>query len=505
MASFISASAFSTLAGMVSLVFGFLSSVIVARLLGAEGTGTVAFGLWVAMTASTVANLGVPAILTRYMPTYDCPGNPGGGLARAVLKRFAVPFALTTLALIGYVAWTMQNGAVSEYSPGVWAMIIFLFIAYGLAAVAEAAARGLNRFDETTRLAFYGCLIQVPLIIVGAYFFGIVGALAGYVVRHVPQAFRLLHYIRKRPEPGTYVQDKMRAHGRNDWFSDVVGLLVWGRIEILFIGLYFSTTEIGYYAAGLTLAGLVVQLPTQMVAALTPHIGRHHDNRDVARINQTYQRVMRWLTILIVPVCFGGAAIMPVLLPLLFGNEFTPAVAMAAVVVASAFTTALSLVPALTIGARERSDFYLYSTPVVAALSICALALAVPHSGGLGAAWVRFAIHGIWLTWLVAFCWLRLDIRLNLLELAKIGLSGLLCAASAFAVLQSVYGMTGLVLAVTAGALAYFAALRLFHCIPKEDVQALADNLPSVLPNRLARFGTSFLMLLVPGRGARQA
>ena len=214
---------------------------------------------------------------------------------------------------------------------------------------------------------------------------------------------------------------------------------------------------------------------------------------------------MRWLTILIVPVCFGGAAIMPVLLPLLFGSEFTPAIAMAAVVVASAFTTALSLVPALTIGARERSDFYLYSTPVVAALSICALALAVPHSGGLGAAWVRFAIHGIWLTWLVAFCWLRLDIRLNLLELAKIGLSGLLCAASAFAVLQSVYGMTGLVLAVAAGALAYFAALRLFHCIPKEDVQALADNLPSVLPNRLARFGTSFLMLLVPGRGARQA
>lgn len=497
MASFISASALSTLAGIVSLTFGFFCSIAVARLLGAEGSGTIAFSLWLATTTTLVANFGVPHILNRYMAGFDRPGNPGGGLTRLLIPNFAIPVSLTTIGFAGYGVWLQASGSEYTYSPDTWLMIAVLFLVFSIASVAEAAARGLNRFDETGRLVFIGCLFQLPLVLLGGYFFGVPGALAGYVARYIPQALKIFKYIRQRPDPGVEVEPRMRAHGRNEWFSDGMGLLIWGRIEILFLGLYFSTTDIGYYAAGLTLASLVVQLPAQMVAALTPHMGKHHDNNDLARINTTYQRVLRWITLLMMPVCFGGAAVIPELLPLLFGSEFAPAIPMAIIIVASALATALSLVPSLTVSAREHSSFFLYSTPILAVVSVAALAIVVPNWGGVGAAWTRAAIHSIWLGWLLWYCWHRLSVRFDLADMAKLLLSGAACALAAHLTLAAYPGFVGLCLAILAGAVAYLVSLRVLKCVPLGDVLALDGNLPEIIPERLRDASISALLLLV--------
>lgn len=504
MASFITASAFSTLAGLVSLSFGFLCSIAIARLLGPDGSGAIAFSLWLTTTMTLVAGLGISHILNRYMPRYDRPGNPGGGLTRVLFPYFAIPVALTTLGFAGYGYVFQNSGGAFTYTPETWMMIALFFAVFSLASIAEASARGLNRFDETGRLVFIGCLLQLPCVLIGAYFFGVPGALAGYVARYIPQLVKLSKYIKTPAAEGVVVQPKMRAHARNEWFSDIMGLMIWGRIEILFLGLYFSTTEIGYYAAGLTLSNLVVQLPTQMVAALTPHMGRHHDNDDVQQINLTYQRVLRWITLMMMPICFGGAAVIPVMLPLLFGPEFTAAIPMAIIIVASALSTALSMVPSLTISARERSSFFLYSTPTLAILSVGILALVVPSLGGEGAAWVRAGIHTIWLLWLVLFCWFKLDVKFDVWEMTRLLSAGIACTAAAHFTLSYQPSIWGLGLAIASGAVAYLISLRLLKCIPAEDISAIEANLPKVIPAHLQNIAIKSLYLLAPAEKRSQ-
>lgn len=498
MATFISSSAFSTVAGIASLASGFAGSVIVARLLGPQGSGEVTFALFIAMTASTLAGLGLPNVLLRYIPTYDRPGHPGGGLARVLLPYFLIPTFITAAVLVAYALWLQVPGHATEHAPSTWAMTSLVFLSYAIASLSEGAARGLNRFAETTRLTFIGCLIQVPVIAVGGYFFGVAGALAGHAGRHLPQAVGLWRYVARKPDPGIVVTPRMKAIGRDSWFSAAVGMLVWTRAEFFFLGLYFGASEIGHYAAGLTLAGLVVQLPTQMLAGLTPHIGRHHDSGDRDRIRLTYHRTMRWLSLFILPICFGGAAIMGELLPLLFGSDFREAVPMAQVLVAFAFITAFSTVPSIIIGACERSGVFIYALPVTAAISMLTFALVIPEGGGLGSAWARTAVHGLWLTWLVAYCWARLSIRLNVADLLLIALAALACAAVAYGILQEIQGLGGLLLAVTCGALVYAVALRLLRVVPHNDVVALATNLPSRLPPQLSDLAYRLLLLVVP-------
>lgn len=486
MGTFISSSAFSTIAGMMSLLSGFAGSIIVARLLGPEGAGEVAFALFVAMTGSTLVGIGVPNLLLRYMQTYDRPENPGGGLARMLLPVFLVPTVLGMAAIAIYALWLHMSGAPTDHAPSTWVMTSLILGVYTLAAVTDAASRGLGRFAESTRYIFVGCLLQVPLIALGGYAWGVAGALIGHVARHLPQAFRLRQYVFRRPDPEVSVTPKMKAIGRNSWLSSIIGMVIWTRIELFFLGLYFGASEIGHYAAGLTLAGLVVQLPSQMLGGLTPHLGRHHDNGDIERMRRTCHRIMRWLAMLILPICLGGAAVMGELLPLLFGPEFTEAVPMARVLVGFAFLTAFSTVPSIAIAARERSDFFLIASPVTAVLSLAVFALVVPEGGGLGAAWARTFVHGVWLVWLFAFCWRRLSIPLNVGDMLRVTLAAGLCAAVAYAVLLKIGGLGGLILAITAGALVYALALRVLRVIPREDVEALIGNLPARVPKRAA-------------------
>src|SRR5579871_295806 len=56
-------SAFGTLAGLAGAFGSFFSSIILARILGVEGSGTVAFALWLATLVATIADLGVNASL----------------------------------------------------------------------------------------------------------------------------------------------------------------------------------------------------------------------------------------------------------------------------------------------------------------------------------------------------------------------------------------------------------------------------------------------------------
>ena len=118
MASLLTASLISTMAGVGSLVFGFASSVVTARLLGAHGTGVVAFAIWFGTTASTVAGLGIQNILLRYMGAPSDGDENNGGLARALLWPFTIATLAATTGMLIWAAYQWQLG--DQEMTAVW-------------------------------------------------------------------------------------------------------------------------------------------------------------------------------------------------------------------------------------------------------------------------------------------------------------------------------------------------------------------------------------------------
>ena len=56
----------NTVAGLLSLLAGLASSIVVARLLGVEGAGAVAYALWIMTAATLASDLGIPQALLRF-------------------------------------------------------------------------------------------------------------------------------------------------------------------------------------------------------------------------------------------------------------------------------------------------------------------------------------------------------------------------------------------------------------------------------------------------------
>lgn len=493
--SFLGATLASGLAGLSSLVFGFVSSVIVARILGADENGLVAYAVWLATTLAVVADLGIPHTLLRYM---DGAREDEGG-PRALAGRLLKPYlGSIAVIMVAFVAWgLLAHGRERPDAAMVWAMSAALLLFFALTAFSIGASRGSHAFGESARDTLVGCLLQVPLVFLGALWFGVPGALAGYVVRYVPQGLRLIRYVDLR-RPATPLAPAVRTFARNTWLSNLAGLLVWTRLEFLFIAYWFSAHELGYYAVAMSLASLAVQLPSQLSAALVPFFGRHHDQHDQAALDRLYKRMTQAMAMLILPICLGGAAVAPQMIPLLFGEEFLPAVPTAEVLIGFAALTALATVPTSLISSRERSDVLVWATPLIAIVMIGLLSIAVPWGGGLGAALARSAAHGLWLVALCVFIRRSFGIGLPLGALARILAAAILCALTARVIVDAVPGLLGLAAGVAAGAVIYAAALRTLRVIPPEDMVLLEAALRQVLPGGLQTVSLRLLALIGP-------
>lgn len=473
MASLLKASVISVAATVISLVAGFGANVAAARLLGPGGSGTIAYALWIATSAAAAADLGLPQTLLRH-------GSDAGwrGIARSALRLFTLSTITVGAILLGYALLAPGLEAAARWT---WALTAALFLAYAFAAFSTAVARSRNRFGETAATTLVGGLLQVPLVLLGGWFWGPAGALIGHVVRYLPQALRLPGHLRG-PVERVPLTREMRAYGRNMWLSDLIEILVLSRIEYLFFGQLFTSTQVGLFAAGLALAGLVEQLSLQLSPALIVGFADPATRADRAALDRDYARVTRVVLLAILPICMGGAAIMPALMPLLFGPAFVPAIPAATLLLGTVWLAALCVIPWGLIAAAGRSDLLLRVQIVSGLLNILLLAIAIPAAGLIGAATARTAIHLITLALLIVGAARLTGVRFPWSVTARALIAGLACAGAALVPVMLMEGLPALLIACPLGALTYALAIRLLRLVDREDARAASNMIAARLP-----------------------
>lgn len=485
MYSLLKSSMINTLSGGVSLAAGFGSTILIARLLGAEGTGLTAFALWLVFSGYAVADRGIPAVIMRYLARSGPAPSPAGNLTRQLYGRFIWPVLLGTAAFGVYALFPVPTA--SDAPPVFWILTAGIFFIYCHAQLASSAAFANGDYLSPARRAAVGCLLQLPAVAAGAYFFGAAGAMAGYLVRHLPQALAAPRLLTAQPSGSPLVSEKMLKYGRSSWLSSALVVLVRTRVEFIFIGWFFSLTEVGYFAAGIAFTSLVMQLAMSMTAGMTPKFGHLKDTGEANHLQLVYQRVLRWMAFLLLPVSLGGAAIMQEVVPLVLGADFQAAVPTATVLMLLVFPSGLVLVPIMIMQANEKPHQILLLNAISAAVLITLNLVLTPHFGSIGAAWIKGALALSGLAAVLWFCQVKLGYACGLEGLLKLGLSSGLSAISAWWVLSLLAGIPGLVLAILLAALVYPSAIRLTGAMPKDDLEPLRKSLAAALPAPLAR------------------
>lgn len=495
-------SAFSTITGICTALASFLSTVIVARVLGTEGTGIVIYTLWIVTMAVTFADFGTHATLSRYLPELTSRGDTSGAaqLAAYLFRPYLgatllVAGAFALMAILGQ-SQNPLTAANWEKDPLVWLVMGVLFLLQAMANFAMGYLRGMQRFGMTALLTASSLILQLAAVAVGSVLFGFLGALGGYCAASLAPALVSATVARRGAGVDAALRRRVLRFALFAWAGALTLAFVWSRAEVFFLERSWGSESVALFSVGLTFANLAAQGPMLLTGGLLPYFSEGVGRRATGQVHDAFATGTRIIAFLLFPICFGTAAIIPVLLPLVYGPAFASAVPAACIVVAAAAFGGAGAVGSHLIYANERSDFIFFSGAVGTALSIAAGLLVVPQYGVLGAAWARAGIH----VFMVAYgCWFiakRLGCPIPYLALGRLMLAAITCALVAHLCVEiSPNAFVGLPLAITAATFVYIAAVRALGALPMTDIARL-QSLTRKLPGRLGWPMGRFLNIL---------
>lgn len=492
-------SAFGTVAGLLTALSSVVASVIIAHALGVAATGIVAFAMWIAMVAAAIVDLGVQSSLARYLPELIASGRQDAAqwLTAMLWRWLAGP---CFVALAGFVAWSLwrwRSGALPPAEAAMWSLVGLACVLQALTGFTFGELRGMQRFDRLAALTVVSLACQLAGVGLGSVYFGATGAIAGYCAGSAAPAVLSLRHARPAGTAVPELRARVRRYALYAWAGALSGTFVWSRAELFFLERSTGNAATGLFTVAVTLANLAAQGPMLLTAGLLPYFATNYGRGAVTEMRAAYATATRVLAFLVLPTCFGMAALLPTALPLIYGEAFAGAVPAATVLVLASGIGATASVGTTLVMAMDRSDFLFVSGLVSAALAIAAGLTVIPAFGLMGAAWSRAVIQVAAVAMGGGFVFWRLRFPLPLRDLARLLVAAGICAAAARGVLLVFHGVASLGLAIAAGAASYAVAVRLLRALRPSDAERL-QTVCGVLPAALRSAAAQAIELLAP-------
>ena len=371
---------------ILSMPIAFVANVVVARVLGPGGYGSLAL-LTAALTAAmVVANFGFTSATVQWGAAAEAAGDRAE--TRRLLARssgFHLLVELPLLLLMGLVLLRNEN---------LWLQLAFSGGLVLLMAVETAtiALQTQNRTATAARIAIVANLpIQTAVVVAAVTSHSSqtvwVAKLAAGVVAPALALFVLSPHFRSavlRPRLPRRMPDGFWRFGLGAWAALAVSLLVMSRSEIFVLRLFGRTTQLGVFALAF---GISYQLTAPVDAILGPIVpaaaGLLAEHRQHARAGLL--RGLRFSSI-------GAGAINALLLPpaalaltLFYGHRYSGAVALLVPLgLASTLQSVSHPVTALTL-ARRRGGFLFRVAAVALAADVVLAFSLIPVLGVWGA------------------------------------------------------------------------------------------------------------------------
>lgn len=373
----------TTLAALALPASAVITAPILARALGPEGRGEAAALLTPIALATLAFTFGLPEAVTYF-----------------VASRRASPQSTARLALgLGALAGVIAAGALILVQPlllGKYPQTHALFrvlaatLPFNLAfMMLRYVAQGHNRFDLVRRERWASVLGRLALI-VGLAIAGSLTVKAAVWSTHGTALAALLLlvpilYVRTGRDAPPIKARPLLRFGATTWIGTLSGLLIL-RLDQALLPPLASLRQLGYYAVAVALAEIpLTALYSVRDVSFTASAGRS-DPAFVARVT-------RVVMLLAVPLAVVGIALAPVIVPLVFGHDFSPATHMSQVLFIALVPSAVATVLSAALFGAERPGAVSFAQIVALVVTVAGLFALVPPLGAIGAAWTTLAAY----------------------------------------------------------------------------------------------------------------
>lgn len=362
---------------------GVVAGVITARLLGPDGKGLFSSVTFLAGLVMQVASIGLGDASIVLI------GQGKATVQKAVSATLAAGLCASALAIALYwvVAllafrkdWADVRSAAIIAALGIPVLLLTYLLGFLLTAqeriVATSVVNGVVSTVTTLGVAFFVAL--VPLSVAGGTLGTVVGPAAGLVLAAVLLSRRDLSLIPRWD--GTYLRAAVR-YGLPVETSYVLTIMFL-RVDLLFMYLLAGAGPAGHYSVALTVASMVGLLPIAISYASFPRLA-YLDQQSAMLLTAQTCRVALSATVSAAAVVL---LVVPVVIPLLFGSDFRPAIVPTMILVPGSVATSITWLLCRAEAARGRPAL-LVAAFALGLIVMCAGDLAlIPWLGINGAA-----------------------------------------------------------------------------------------------------------------------
>lgn len=315
----------------LSALFAFLSSVILARLLGVEAFGIYVLAFTTVILLSIPVALGLPLLITRYVSKYEVEGNKAA--IRGLLIKSNQVVLLVTVIVVGisfllYELWWKNLDKVLVET--IWYSFILLPL-LALGSLRAAALRGLRyiilgQLPDTLLRNFLLCVgmllyyfLDYTLTPQKAILIHILAATISFITGHIILEIKILKSLR-RINPVFF---------NKEWFNQTLPFSINNSIQVIkskvlhYILVIFGSVEaVALFEVAVKGASLVVFTLDALNTAISPYISRTYSKGNMKVLQDIIKKTSRVVFICSLPISlifiFGG----DILIWFLYGKGF---------------------------------------------------------------------------------------------------------------------------------------------------------------------------------------
>lgn len=356
--------------------------------------GTYGYTIWLVGSAAVLANLGLPAALTKYVAEYVGRGDKLTA-ARVAKTLIRAQLAMASILAVSTSCLMLFGMTVQHSLIGVAAALLFTqAIIQSLIAILA----GIQRFDRIALIGIYLGAAQILSVGVAALIHaGVAGMLWA---TFVSSALAMWLYHREvaqlllKPPPqvsDSGVQSPHTHYSRIVRFGLTISYvllldtIVWQRSEILFLKWYSTLPEIAIYTIAYSIASKLNDVASTFSGTLLPLYSESHGRSGLEAIRPMFVNALKYIQIIMVFPCLLAAALCKSLVYVVYGSTYdSMVIPLRILLISVAITSAGAVGSPVLVGTGRQSFIAKYGT-LIAILNITLDFILIPSHGALGA------------------------------------------------------------------------------------------------------------------------
>jgi O-antigen/teichoic acid export membrane protein len=464
----------------VAAISSLVVSLIIARSLGVQSMGTYSFMIWVAGTIASLSSLGLPDAIAKYVAEYKSSGDHG--LAARIARTIVVVQILVTgmAFLIGVGIWPIFE----RHHVVLILLALATTVPNALQQTLLGLLEGTQRFDLQVIGTVGGAICQIAIVVVFALFQAtILGFLMASLLSSLALAGLTFYLCRPMLQSQTATKDQRippAISKRILSFSITVyglwmlNLIVCDKSELFFLRIFKSPAEIAYYSIAFALTARLSTAGDGISFVLFPVFITRYVQTGKEGLREVYGKSMRYLQMLMVPICFWGIPIAPRLVIFAYGGQYAHVAPVTQVLLVALLFTVTMTANTSIIFTMDRQNSLLWLMALVASLNIALDFILVPRYAALGAAFANGICQAFAACGLVLIVQRLLPGSFPFIASLKIFFAGAISAVPIlFADSMMRVGIMGLCVSMIAAALIYICLLGGLRAITKDELEDL--------------------------------